>query len=488
LRVVIVERSPAFDRKVGESAIELSSWFLLHVLGLDRHLALEHLPKYGLRFWFTNEKVSTLADASELGNLYQTRVPSFHIDRSVLDEHVLSLARDEGARVLRPARAVDVGINEGGDSTVRIESASGDGTLRARWVIDATGRKAWLARRMGLLTPLTEHPTRSIWARYTGTRDFDGGWQAKGATRPAVASRGLSTNHLTGPGWWVWVIPLPGGETSIGVVWDERLFELPPGDTVARRFDAFLRSFPAGRELIEGATRLDDDLHALNGLAYSVSPIMGDGWAMVGDAAGFIDPFYSPGLDWAALTTTGTARVVAASLAPGAARADTVAAVARHNAVHTTGFRRWFEALYRDKYFYLGDAELMGVALRLEVALYYFGVVTPPYRDGVKGLSPLFSEPIAYPFYRLMRFVNRRLAGLGRARLASGRWGRKNAGRRVLLPGFKLGYGNLRSVPGGLARLALLEIGSLGDRLASRRRRPAALTPSVDSIHRQETR
>lgn len=476
LRVLIIEAKDRFDLKVGESAVELSSWFLTRVLRLDRHLAIEQLPKYGLRFWFQNESVRSLADCSELGNLYQTRVPSYHIDRARLDEHVQALAVSEGAVVWRPARLCSLDLREGMESALEVETERGRVRASARWIIDASGRRTWLARRLGLVEPMPEHPTHSVWARYRGVRDFDGGWiPGRDENRDAtICSRGLSTNHFTGPGWWVWVIPLRGGEVSVGVVWDERLFGLPAGDSLAQRFEVFLRSFPAGRELMERAERLPDDLHALRHLPYRVRRTMGDGWALVGDAAGFIDPFYSPGLDWAALTIGGATAVILKSLAGGDAGAD----IASHNARYGRGFERWFEALYRDKYFYMGDAELMEVALRMDVPLYYYGVVTPPYRQGAAGLQVPFSLPVSEPFFRMMRFVNRRLARLARIRLAAGTWGRRNAGRRTLLRGVKIGPSSLRYLPGALARLAVLEVRSLPDRLAARRR-PAPLADAA---------
>jgi hypothetical protein len=257
----------------------------------------------------------------------------------------------------------------------------------------------------------------------------------------------------------------------VGVVWDDRICSLPAGDTVAQRFEAFLRSFPAGREVMRDAVRLDDDLHALNGLPYRMTRLMGDGWALVGDASGFIDPFYSPGLDWASLTVTKTVSVIRRSLASGA---DTAADVVRHNRDFTRGFTRWFRALYLDKYYYLGDAELMGIALRMDVSLYYFGIVTPPYRGGEAELEVPFSPPVSAPFYHFMAFVNRRLARLGRLRLAAGTWGRANAGRRTLLSGFRLGPSSLRRVPGVMARLLAAEIRSIPDLLAARRAAAAA--------------
>ncbi len=477
LRIVIVEKKLAFDRKVGESAIELSSWFLTRKLGLDRHLAIKHLPKFGQRFWFQNDRVGSLADASELGNYYQSLLPSYHIDRAVLDEHVHAKAAEAGVHVLRPARVVDVVLRLGASSRLDIEAAEGRRTITARWIVDATGRAAWMARRLGHYQPMPEHPIRSVWARYRNLRDFDGDWLAacdasRGtgmSGRSGVAcSRSLSTNHFTGPGWWVWVIPLPGGDVSVGVVWDDRLFDLPSGGSLAEQFDSFLSSFAAGRELVANATRVEDDLHALKALAYRVTRLADDGWAAVGDAAGFLDPFYSPGLDWAAFTVTKTVDLIATSLREERSGMPGAAAIDRHNRAFTGGFTRWFDALYRDKYYSMGDAELMEVALRIDVSLYYMGVLPSAYREGEAALDVPFSHPLSLPFYLIMRFTTRRLASIGRARMAAGTWGRKNAGRRVYLPGFKLGPRMIKYLPGAMARLARLELLAVPDRLRAR--------------------
>ena len=162
LKIVLIDKKAEFDRKVGESAIELASWFMTRKLGLDRHLATKHLPKYGQRYWFQNEKVKTLADASELGNYYQSLLPSYHVDRAVLDEHVHALAARQGVEVMRPAKVTDAQLAPGARSTLTVESAAGSTTITARWVVDATGRAAWLARRLGHFVPMPEHPIRSV--------------------------------------------------------------------------------------------------------------------------------------------------------------------------------------------------------------------------------------------------------------------------------------------------------------------------------------
>jgi len=207
------------------------------------------------------------------------------------------------------------------------------------------------------------------------------------------------------------------------------------------------------------------DLHALNHLPYRVRRLAGPGWVLVGDASGFLDPLYSPGLDWAGVTIVKSVEIILDSLGG----RDTAAKIDAHNAMLTKAFSRWMEALYRDKYYYLGDIDLMEIALRVDVGLYYFGVVTPPYRDGTAELQPPFALPISTPFYHFMRLVNRRLAALAKRRIRSGAWGRGNAGRRVLLPGFATGPRSLAIVPGALARLAWMEVRTLAGRLAGRK-------------------
>ncbi len=100
LRVLVVEKGEAFDWKVGESTVEISSYFLTRVLKLYDHLSREHLAKQAFRYWFHNEKVTSLREASEVGATQLARTPGFQLDRAVLDEHILKVAAAEGNRGL----------------------------------------------------------------------------------------------------------------------------------------------------------------------------------------------------------------------------------------------------------------------------------------------------------------------------------------------------------------------------------------------------
>ena len=101
LRILILEKSTRFSRRVGEATVEISAFFLGRVLGLTRHLNEAHLVKQGMRFWFTNETASTLKECGEIGGRYQVRLPAYQLDRAVIDEEVIRLAQDAGAKVLR---------------------------------------------------------------------------------------------------------------------------------------------------------------------------------------------------------------------------------------------------------------------------------------------------------------------------------------------------------------------------------------------------
>ena len=113
IRILILEKSTKFGRRVGEATVEVSAYFMGRVLGLTQYLNESHLAKQGLRFWFTNAEVSNLAEASELGGLYQVRVPSYQLDRAAFDEEVLRRATAAGARVIRPATVTDVQLSPG---------------------------------------------------------------------------------------------------------------------------------------------------------------------------------------------------------------------------------------------------------------------------------------------------------------------------------------------------------------------------------------
>lgn len=456
LRILILERSERFKRRVGESTVEISAYFLGRVLGLTDHLLEKHLPKQGMRFWFANERTKALDQCSETGPRYNVRLPGYQVDRAVLDEHVLAMASDEGSVVRRSVRIRQVRLSSGGQQVVEWEDDAGAArTSTARWLVDASGVAALLARQEGWHVPNTAHPTATCWSRWTGVRSLDG--REFSTKYPAWANRvkGLrntATNHITGRGWWAWFIPLKGGDVSVGVVYDQRLTELPPGPNLGERLRAMLVTHPVARELLAGAKWQEGDVHFRRNLAYSSTTYATDGAVLVGDAAAFMDPFYSPGMDWISFSTSAAAALIHDSF-----RGKPVAPrVEAHNARFRLSYERWFRALYQDKYYYLADYELMTLAFRLDLGLYYLGIVAQPFRHGKHLLeAPPFTHANSKWPFRLMALYNRRFVAIARSRQERGVFGRANDRRYF---GF-ISYEFNRRLPLRVAGLLALWLG-----------------------------
>jgi flavin-dependent dehydrogenase len=490
-RVLIIEKTAEFDRKVGESTTEVSSCYMTRILGLTHHLGHHQLAKQGLRLWFSNRPDQPFDDCVEVGTRYQSRLPGFQVDRAKLDSHMLDLAVQAGCDLWRPAKVTNCNLNgatgqainafgdlpnggrssatpPGADSRELAPSDSRERTVRARWVVDATGRATMLARKLGHLRLNTEHPINAVWARFSGVKEWDSyEWRERFpdyANRCRTA-REWATNHLFGRGWWVWIIPLRGGDVSAGIVYDSRIFKLPEGPSLAQRLHTHILGNPVGREIFGAAKAIEGDVHALSMLPYHSEKVCGDGWAAVGDAAGFIDPLYSPGLDFCSYTSWYVSDFLARNLAG----EDVADQLNNYNQQYPITYRYWFESLYKDKYYYMGDADLMSAALLLDVSSYYVGLVGAVYRDPeCEFLNLPFTGIDGRLARSIMSFYNRRLVALARRRWATGYYGKRNAGWRELYDGFLPDIRLRKQIWRGLRRWWKCELINLGLMLRGR--------------------
>ncbi len=464
LRVLVVEKS--------EATTELSAMFLTRRLAMWHHLESEQLPKEGLRYWFSNDKVTGHSNATEAGGFLRSAVPAFQLRRDALDEYLLKSAVNEGAELLRPARAKDVEVGEF-DHRVTIESGGATREITCRWLLDASGKVTFLGRKLGLIDRNDEHPIAAIWCRWQNVRNIDDIAARDGAlgTRN-IGSRRLGTNHYMGLGYWIWVIPLGNGETSIGVVFDKRLVELHHSKDRGEDFVAFLKAIPALAELLEGATPRFDDLRFYSHLPYVTRQYMGQGWALLGDAAAFLDPYYSPGLDHAAFSVDATVEIIRQH----AAGEDITARTKEHNETFVRSYHRFFRSVYRDKYYYMGEADLLSASFLLDTAHYYIFVVIPAYRFMKKFYwMPVLGPKPAFVSYHLMSFYNRRFKSIAVARRNAGEAGARNNGRRIKA------YYNLNAAPfhmalRGFKLWAYAELDNL--RLMFKRKRVVAAAPA----------
>jgi flavin-dependent dehydrogenase len=437
LRVLLIEKNTAFKRRVGEATVEASGYFLCRVLGLTSFLTQTQMSKNGLRFWFANKAAENLGDCSEIGGKYLSTVPSFLVDRSVLDEEVLSRAIAAGVEVMRPGLVKKVDLSDGGEQTIHVESEEGEKCIRARWVVDASGVRCLLARQNGWIRPNDDHPTVVGWSRWRNCGDWDGEEFSRNNpsfSRPYVGIRGTATNHVVGDGWWAWFITLKGGDTSIGLVIDQRLASWPGGNVpLEEKIRGFLSSHPAAKEIMKNAAMVSGDVNFRRNLPYSSTRQSGNGFVLTGDALAFIDPFYSPGMDWIAFSSIAAVRMImqwreGKEMPP---------LIEKNNDEFAKSYRRMYEALYRNKYDYMGDYDLMGLAFRLDISFYYLFIAGTVFQGGEEGFfEPPFSSFKAVPIFALMRFYNARFAAVGRKRRELGTFGKNNSGKRDLFPGF----------------------------------------------------
>jgi flavin-dependent dehydrogenase len=499
-RVLITEKTAEFDRKVGESTTEVSSCYMTRMLGLTHYLGHEQLAKQGLRLWFSNYPNQRFDDCVEVGTRYQSRLPGFQVDRAKLDSHMLELAVQAGCELWRPTKVTNFELNGGNGQNLNAIVFNGgrssatparpglqgvarpsptERSVRARWIVDATGRTTMFARKLGYLRPNTEHPINAVWARFSGVKEWDSyEWRQRFPhyANRCRAAREWATNHLFGRGWWVWIIPLRGGDVSAGIVYDSRIFQLPDGPSLGQRLDKHILSNPIGREIFGEANVIEGDVHALSMLPYHSEKVCDAGWAAVGDAAGFIDPLYSPGLDFCSYTSYYVADLLAHSLAG----EDVTDRLRHYNQQYPITYRCWFESLYKDKYYYMGDADLMSAALLLDVSSYYIGLVRAAYRDPECAFLNLPFSGVGGSLARsLMSFYNRRLVALAKRRWATGYYGKRNAGWSELYDGFVPDVRLRKQISRGLRRWWKCELINLGLML---RRQPRVLASEPSSI------
>ncbi len=437
LRVLIIERSTKFNRKVGESTSEVAGCFLTQVLHLSSYLHREQLSKQGLRMWFTTPENQDPGKCTEMGAFYQVKLPTFQLDRSELDAHLLKLAQEEGCEILRPAKIKDLHLGGAGQNRLSIVGEEGPMEVLADWVIDASGKAAVIAQKRGTWQSLkVDHPTTAIWARFRGHRDLDSYEILKRVpelVNTCITPRSLATNHLTGYGWWCWLIPLKNGDISAGLVYDDRLFTPPDGKTLSEQLHKHLLSHPIGQLMFENAEVVDKDIRTYKGLPYYSREAAGDGFVAVGDAAGFIDPLYSQGLDYCSHTAFIGANLVADAIE--GKTEDPKQAAAEYNKEYIRSYQAWFNALYREKYRYLGDARLMFAAFLMDIGTYFVGPVRFVYSDPMTQFRRLpYWGPIGGFFAWGMALYNRRLARMAERRIRKGVYGKDNLGKRWNLP------------------------------------------------------
>lgn len=297
--------------KVGESTIETGACYYGETLQLAEYLKREHLEKLGLRYFYTGEGGNEeLARRPEYGARRFLPAHSYQLDRGRFENHLRDLVQAAGADLLEGVRVKGIELNRDQAHTVTWQDGDATHQTRCRWVVDAMGRRRYLQNKLGL-DKESEGMFNSVWFRVRGKLrigDFVPAHETEWHAR-AEEDRWHSTNHLMGPGYWVWLIPLGPDNTSVGIVASEAIHPFSTYNT----YEKALTWLDAHEPLVSRhAVRYELlDFLKLKNYSYSAKQAFSsDRWSCVGEAAGFADPYYSVGSNMIAFANGFTCKMI----------------------------------------------------------------------------------------------------------------------------------------------------------------------------------
>jgi flavin-dependent dehydrogenase len=374
--IVVLERQrhplPQAAHKVGESTVEIGARYFAETLGLREHLEQRQIRKFGLRF-FMSERRGDLTGVTEVGVSEELPTPSYQLDRGIFENFLgeEALRRGIDFRHGVTVRGFDLG-KDGAEHNVRCSDASGDHTLRTRWLLDASGRAGLIRRRLQL-TRDNGHHANAVWFRLDERLVLDD-WPADPAWRAQCRppERWRSTNHLLGAGQWTWLIPLASGAHSVGIVVDAAMHPLETMRDFPRALAWLAHHQPVVAQALNGCRDKLLDFRFLQHFSYGCAQVFSaDRWALTGEAGLFLDPFYSPGSDFIAIAIANTY----ICMLIGHDRAGTpIAPFARLYQRLYFSFYESTLTLYRNQYPLFGNAQVMPIKLIWDYS-YYWGVL-----------------------------------------------------------------------------------------------------------------
>ena len=320
--VVLVDR---MDRnsseavfKVGESMTEAGGYYLGERLGLTKYLEDSHIVKLGFRFFF-NDGSTAFEDRPEFGLSRFPKVDSYQIDRNRLESDLLALNEQAGIDLVEGLGVQDIVLSENNTPHQIILQARGSTekqTVQARWVVDAMGRRRFLQKKLGLTREKAGKQNSAAWFRVKGQVDVENfvcPEQQQWHERVPNRIRYFSTNHLMGPGYWVWIIPLATGYTSIGIVADEGAHDFSSFNTFPLAMQFLQDKEPKLAEVLAG--REPEDFLVMRRYSYTSRQVFSPKrWTCVGDSGVFAVPFYAAGVEMIGFANTITTEMISSDI------------------------------------------------------------------------------------------------------------------------------------------------------------------------------
>ncbi|RPI90209.1 MAG: NAD(P)/FAD-dependent oxidoreductase [Planctomycetaceae bacterium] len=309
-RVALFERDRFPRFHIGESLIPQTYWVLKRLNMLGKMKGSQYVKKYSVQFVTEHGKLSE--PFYFIDHRPHESSQTWQVRRSEFDSMMLENAREHGVAVFEGARVYDVLME--GDRASGVRVAVGEEApireIRAKVVVDATGQQSMIMGKLGLREWDPVLKKAALWTYW------------KGAFRDTGRDEGATIVMQTqGKKGWFWYIPLHDDIISVGVVAAyDYLFKNRDSSDFEKLYFEEVERCPGLQPRIANATRCDI-FRAQKEYSYRATRAAGDGWVLVGDAYGFLDPLYSSGV----LLALVSGQMAADAVSEGLSKGDTSA-------------------------------------------------------------------------------------------------------------------------------------------------------------------
>jgi geranylgeranyl reductase family protein len=283
-KVVVFEKERFPRHHIGESLMT-DTYFTFERMGLlEKMKNSPFVRKYSVQFANPAGKESRPFYFFEA--FHHESSVTWQITRAEFDLMLIEHAAEQGAEVHQETQIKRVLFD--GDRAYGVEALMTDGTVQtfeAPVIVDATGQSAMLSNKFGWRVRDPKLKKAVLYSYFKGAHrepDLNGG--ATLVLRTPLGSNG-----------WFWYIPLENDITSVGVVADPEYLVKGRGQDLAKIFNEEIGKVESVRKRVEGAERVDK-IYSILDYSYRSTHNAGDGFILIGDAYGFLDPIYSSGV------------------------------------------------------------------------------------------------------------------------------------------------------------------------------------------------
>jgi clorobiocin biosynthesis protein Clo-hal len=302
LKVLLLEKMHFPRHHVGESLLAGASTILKEMNVYEKIKNYGFLEKLGATYVWGHNRKPWGFTFSEIVNTFVERgeaLPDFYVKawqvrRAEYDQLLLDHAAQYGVDVHQGACVTGVQRAGGSQRITGITYTDERGThsVASTWLMDCSGQSGFLGREMQLREYDTAMNNYALWGYWKDAR-----WQYEFVGYPELTRIFVATT----PHGWIWYIPVKRDVISVGFVTHRQTLKGLSGN-VKQLYTSELQACPEINGLLEGASLVriaadqKQDVCAIQDWSYKSTHVQGPGWAMAGDAAGFVDPILSSGV------------------------------------------------------------------------------------------------------------------------------------------------------------------------------------------------